>query len=544
MEFGANWSAVVDEATHLVPVEPSPVGPETNSPSPGRDSGESVRGTMLGRLLGGSAVSLIGFVVTVLQAVVQVPLLLSVWSTEQFAVWITALSMHALLVSCDVGFHSFIGVEVILNGLHQRSAVRSLFASALRMWCVFSIIQAAFVCALWMLPWALTQHAPDGARLIRSSVQPLAVLVIQWIVIGSPLSLVCRVLLAGGQTVAFQWFGIAHRSLLFIATIAGVWCGLDVLGVATGYAVVASISAAVAITYVLRQYPSIVPHWSDGSWWNGFRLVIRSTGLTLSSLLEQLSTGGLTTVVAGTFHGLEVAAFSTMRSLSNFVSQAASVVMHPAVPELARSADSRTIHRAGFMIEAAELLGVAFLAIAVSVSCPWLPALYSAWTRHELPFDSILFTGLVAAVLVRQIGMPLQCFLLATNRVHPQFISSVIRSAVLYGSMPVFIARLGLGGIGAAVATAEACCAFYLLIVTRRCFVECGGRLPQRGIELAAAHVLTAVLVLWGVLVVGGSAPLWLGAAVVAHSMILIAEIRRIPQELASRLLAGLRITS
>lgn len=501
-----------------------------------------IRGTMLSRLLGGSAVSLLGFCVTVLQAILQVPLLLEVWPAETFAAWVTATAMHSFLVSCDIGFHSFIGVELILSGLGGHARVRRLFAAALRVWVVLSLIQLAVLAVVRWGPSTLAAFHPETARVFESAGKPLAVLIAQWVLVGSLHSLVCRVLLAGGQTVLFQWLGIIHRTLLFAATVAAAWLGLGATGVALAYSAAGSLSAVLTIWFVLSTYPMIVPRLSDGSWRAAWALFGRSTGLTFANMLEQSSVGGLTTAVAGAFHELQVAAFSTMRSLANFVSQAAGVVMNPAVPELGRSANPESIHKAALIIEGAFVVGCATLAAGVSLAAPWMADLYAAWTRHALPFEPLFFIGLVAAVLVRQVGMPLQYFLLATNRVRPQFIASAIRAAALYASLPVLIPWLGLVGVGTAMVVAEACCAGYLAVVTRRAFLECGGTLPPWGARLATAHVVVAVAALFGVMVVRHHAMVWLASALAAHVVILGLQIRQFPPDIVLRMLCMLPI--
>ena len=494
-----------------------------------------IQGTMLGRLLGGSAVSLLGFVVTVLQALLLVPLLLSVWTAETFAVWVTALAIHAFLISCDVGFHAFLGVEIILKGLGQRAEVRKLFSVALRAWVVLSAGQLLVVGLMRYAGEYIPGVEAQTVRLLKDTSGPLGVLVCQWILVGSLLSLVCRVLLAGGQTVLFQWLGIVHRTLLFLATIIPAWAGLGAFGVAVVYAVLGSISGFITIAYVFGRYPGLVPRWADGSWLEAWSLFRRSTGLTLSNVLEQSTAGGLTAFVAGAFHDLQVAAFSTLRSLANFITQASGVVLNPAVPELGRSAGPATIHKAALIIESAFVIATAPLAMGLSFISPWVATLYGVWTRHELPFDGPLFIGLAAAVLARQVGAPLQYFLLATNRVQPQLMASAIRVGVLFGLLPMAIAGIGFAGVGAAIAVAELSALVYLAAATVRLFPEYGGRLSLRGVWLASGHAAVAVATL--VAVLEFNAPRWacLSAAALAHGVLLIAQVRSLPPELIGR---------
>jgi hypothetical protein len=510
-----------------------------------RNEGEApIQGTMLGRLLGGSAVSLLGFMVTVLQALLLVPLLLSVWTAETFAVWVTALGIHAFLISCDVGFHAFLGVEIILKGLGQRAEVRKLFSVALRAWVVLSAGQLLVVGLMRYAGEYIPGVKADTVQLLKDTSGPLAVLVCQWILVGSLLSLVCRVLLAGGQTVLFQWFGMLHRTLLFLATIIPAWAGLGAFGVAVAYAGIASVSGLLTIVYVFRRYPGLVPWWADGTWHEAWSLFRRSTGLTLSNVLEQSTVGGLTAFVAGAFHELQVASFSTLRSLANFITQASGVVLNPAVPELGRSAAPPTIHKAVLIIESAFVIATAPLAMGLSFISPWVAPLYSAWTRHELPFDARLFIGLAAAVLARQVGTPLQYFLLATNRVQPQLMASAIRVGVLFGLLPVAIKGFGFPGVGAAIAAAEVSGLVYLASVTVRLFPEYGGQLPLRGVWLASGHVAVTVATLTAVLGLG--APRWpcLVGAAMAHGALLIAQVRSLPPELIARAarMAGLGV--
>lgn len=499
------------------------------------DRADMIHGTMLGRLVGGSAVSLVGFGVTVLQAILQVPLLLSVWPAETFAAWVTALAMHAFLVSCDVGFHSFIGVEIILIGLGKRSAIRGLFSDAVRVWAILSLLQLAILSAVWLGPRLLPGIDAQTIRLLRDARVPFAILVLQWIFVGSLLSLVCRVLLAGGQTVFFQWFGVMHRTLLFVSTVAAAWAGLGAGGVALAYSTAGTLSAVSAIAYVVQRYPGILPQAGDGSWRTAWLLFCRSTGLTVSSVLEQSAVGGLTTVVAGVFHDLQTAAFATMRSLANFVTQAAGVVLNPAVPEFGRAATPAGIHKAALIIDSAFIIGTTFLAVVVSAAAPWARGLYGVWTRHELPFDTSLFIGLVAAVLIRQVGAPLQYFLLGTNRVRPQFTATAIRAVVLYGSLPLAITRLGLAGVSVSMAAAEACAAAYLAGVMRQAFREYGQAFQPQGPSLAAAQALVAVACLGGVLATPVSPLLCVGAALAAHAVLLGLQIRLLPAELITR---------
>jgi hypothetical protein len=282
-----------------------------------------------------------------------------------------------------------------------------------------------------------------------------------------------------------------------------------------------------------------MPRWGDGSWRSGWQLFCRSTGLTVASILEQSSVGGLTTVVAGVFRELEVAAFSTMRTLANFVTQAATVVMNPTAPEFGRSATPETIKNAAVMIEVAYIIGTSALAVVVSLATPWIPSLYGSWTRQELPFDAMLCVGIIVAVLIRQVGVPLHYFLFGTNRVRAQFNAAAIRAAALYGALPGCIAAMGLSGVGVAMAAGEACCVAYFAVVTAGVFREIGGELSPRSGWLAAGQVIVSLACLGAVLVMNGPPVACVGLAVAAHAVLLVLQLRRLPGSVFAGLAAA-----
>ena len=151
------------------------------------------------------------------------------------------------------------------------------------------------------------------------------------------------------------------------------------------------------------------------------------------------------------------------------------------------------------------------------------------------PFDASLFIGLVAAVLIRQVGVPLNSFLLGTNRVRPQFVATVIRSVFLYGLLPLTMGGFGMAGIGASMVVAELGTAIYLVIVLHQLFREYGWSWQLRGPLLAGAQAVVSVCCLGAVLLTEASPMICVGCAVAAHCTFFILQIRSLPLEAVAR---------
>jgi len=109
---------------------------------------------MASRLLGGSAAGSLGFALSVLQAVLQVPLLLQVWPAETFILWVGVQGLFGLITSVDVGFHAFVGAEANMIGVAKPGEVQRLLSSAMRFTMASATLQLVACVIVSIIGWA------------------------------------------------------------------------------------------------------------------------------------------------------------------------------------------------------------------------------------------------------------------------------------------------------------------------------------------------------------------------------------------------------
>lgn len=495
----------------------------------------AVKGSLASRLLGGSLAGMIGFGLSVLQAVLQVPLLLQVWPAETFAIWMGVQGLFGLLTSVDVGFHAFVGAEVNMLGTDRPVEVRRLLSSAMRMTTASAILQVA-ACAVAVgvgRGWAGLGTVPGYLAEVG---MPLLVLSLYWLVAGTQNGLLCRLYLAHGETVKYQLFGAVQKACTFVAMIATAWCGGGVSEVSLAFAVAAGVTAMAAVLDITRRRSDVAPRWAAGSWATAWSTLQQSLGISLGMFLDQSANGGLTAFASAALPATRASQFSTVRSLTNAVSQAAGVVMFPAVPELGRDATPRRIGRAALLIDALMLACVTPLAIATTLTAAWIPELYRTWTRGVLAFDPGVFVALAAAVLVRQVGMPFQLFLIATNRVRSQFITTCLRACVLAVGVAALAASWGAAGLAAALAVAEVAVLAYASFAAARAFRRYDGVVGGYHSGLALLHVLTTTLVMFVTFRSNGSTAVPCTIGFLLHVGIVAAQVTGMPPVVRDRL--------
>lgn len=511
-------------------------GPSTVAGQNGGPAAEAgfVKGSIGSRLLGGSLAGAIGFGLSVLQAVLQVPLLLQVWPAETFAVWVGVQGLFGLITSVDVGFHAYVGAEVNMLGVGRATEVRRLLSSAMRMTTASAAVQVA-ACAIAVVVGRIGAGRSPGATYLAEVGVPLLALSLYWLLAGTQNGLLCRLYLAYGETVRYQLFGAAQKALTFLAVIATAWCGGGVAEVATAFAIAAAGTSLLNIVDLKVRRPAVDPQWSLGDWRGAWSALRQSLGISLSMFLDQTANGGLAAFVSATLPATKAAQFSTIRSLTNAVSQASGVVMFPAVPEMGRDATPARIGRAALLIDALMVVCVTPLAIAATLAASWVPDLYRTWTRGVLPFEPAVFIPLVAAVLVRQVGMPFQLFLIATNRVRSQFTANCLRAGILTVGVAVLAPSGGATGIVVALALAEAAVMGYAFAATVVDFKRYDGSLGGGQAGLALLHVITAVLVMFVTYRPGASAALPCTIGCLVHLGIIVIQARSVPSVVRER---------
>ena len=447
------------------------------------------------RALKGGGVAVLGFIASLIIAIVQVPVVLTKWSAGTYGEWATVMSVIGALVVFDAGHQAYIGSEFIRcwGGTSRRLPLilGSAFLAAISIACC----ELAVISAMFFFAASFSRLDVSGFTALTSDAKiAVGIHAIFWCIVGSFGGVLVRLYAPGGMFARGQWWGLIGRLLMFAAMLSGVLAGMGVVGTMVIYVLV-GLLLNIGIYYDIRRVlPELWPWWRDCSWKLALRNVRRSLVLTLGGVLDQASVGGVVALMAFAVAPIDIAMFATIRTLANAFTQVTTIFLSPLVPDIARFHYEYKMDKVVAVLVFGWLVGCTMVTMGMVTLALFIEPLYGHWTRYSLPFERHLYISLGIAVSVRQWSAPMGAYLASINALRYQLVVSTVRAVgtLLLGF--VLAKSIGVQGVGYGILLAEVIAAIAL-------FRACGLVLKRRGFEiplvgplLAAGQVLIASL--------------------------------------------------
>ena len=346
-----------------------------------------------------------------------VPLFLAAWGAQAYGEWLTLTAVAAWFGLADLG-----GQLYFVNRLtaawaagRRDESQRVLSTGLLGFAVIATALFGVTVLVLSLLPslgWlGLQVVAPDVARLL------LAIAALRFLV-ALPVGLLTGVFRSTTAQATSVMYGNLALALQFAGTAAALLAGAGMLVVAA-VDVAAQFVVALAVSVDLRRrLPADIRVWAP-------RLadlsVLRSSlSPSLHFLTIQLAMAlmvqGSVIVVAATLGSVQVAIFSTVRTVSNVVSRLLAMLSHSAWPEFTRldvGGRTATLLRLFRSILFIALLGgLLYLVVVEAFGAP----LFRWWLRGALVYDPTVMYLMGSLVILTTIWTLGGNLLMATNR--------------------------------------------------------------------------------------------------------------------------------
>jgi O-antigen/teichoic acid export membrane protein len=408
------------------------------------------------RSVRGSLVSSIGFAAQIVQALLVVPLLLGGWGASTYAVWLSCQACVNLLLTFDNGFQNYAGNEVSKRIHADLGLARKTLGSALRFGVLLGLVEIVVALVLVRFEWldGLLGDSASASAAVSADVVVLLSLV-GFTLVGSSTGIFARVYLAQGEFVRGAWWGLFQRLAIPCVVVFVAWFGGPLVLAALLMSV---LNVGVGIAFLRdgrKVLPALLPFLGRGSFRAGATVFLHSLPFVLGGLIGQLQVHGLTLAVASTLGVAAVAAFATIRTLANTLTQAAATLFAPAVPELVRldvQRETTKLRDGLFSLNAVVNLPAA-------LACPALillgKPLYETWTRGQILFDRHVLYAIAASVLWRVAGLPIAGHMTAMNETRWIIISTSAQTAVLFGLAWLLSGAYGLYGVALAMLAGE-----------------------------------------------------------------------------------------
>lgn len=400
------------------------------------------------------------------------------------------LAATSLVTRLDIGHQSYVGNLFNRYWVEDKSRLRSVFASgilAALALAVLEIVAAGLFFYFGKIEW-LSGAVPEGTEKESFRIAFLAYLVF-WVAQGSVGGVLARMYQPAGLFARAQVIGIIYYFLGFVALIVAAATGASIAGAMLAQIVAWSACNAFMFWDVKKLFPDFFPWWCGGNLSLAWENLRASLVLTANGFVEQFGSSGLVLLIAGILAPVEVAVFTTLRTVGNTALQGISVILYPIMPDVVRYHFRQEPQKIDAVFGLVWCAAGSLICLGFGAAAPVLAPLYEMWTRHALPFHPTLLALLVLSVGIRQWSTPLQTYLHAINELPPQTLAIVLRTAATLAIAFFFLAR-GIAFAGLAMFAGEILAGIVYFLAARSALHGMVGRISPWPAVLSLAQIL------------------------------------------------------
>ena len=432
------------------------------------------------RVASGSIASSCSFLISLVLTVIQVPVLLHFWIVEQYGMWMAVGAAASLVTALDIGHQSFVGNLFNRYWIDNKKKLRVTLASGVLIAigiAILEMVAGILLIVFGRVEWLSgSAHSLPGDNSFRIAF--LAYLLF-WVVNGSIGGVLVRLYQPAGLFARSQILGIVYRLAGFSALILSASAGATIAGAMVAQICAWSLCNFYTFWDICRKFPEYYPWWRGSDLLLGFNNFKASLVLTINGLFDQLTPSGLVLLVAGVLLPVEVAVFTTIRTVANTALQGLSVLLYPIMPDVVRYHFNQEHRKITAVFSVSWCVAGSLVCLGFSIGAPILEPLYSLWTRKALPFNPLLFALVVLAVCFRQWATPLQTYLHGVNNLPPQTVAVISRTVVTLALAWIFLSRWGIAAAGWSLLAGECLAAVVYFLAARRSIMDLGGGLPN-----------------------------------------------------------------
>jgi O-antigen/teichoic acid export membrane protein len=429
-----------------------------------------------------SLVNGLSTVLTLVFQLVSVPVCLKYWGKESYGSWLALFSAVMLLRSLDGGFTAYVGNK--LNYLYHQNtdALREHLASAVIGSILIGALQLILVAATLLFePLAAALGVPADHSQGRSAEIGLLALMVSWVLTGSYVGILHRLLIPAGMMYQAAWWAMAFQITQFGAIMLAALLRLGMLTTSLLFAGVQIVIYAASADYIRRMLPDFYP-WLRGAKRSvGIQDLGYSMLLTSSNIIQQSATNGIVLMISAMAGAVAVPIFTTIRTLANLWTSVTTVLTAPLLPEVVRIYAKGEVTKLATINETFWVLVGSAVNLGALLFYPVIPFLYAAWTGHAVELNKPLVSLMLASVVVANSGALMALHLNGINSLRIVLAASAARAVLGLGGGALGFRILGLSSFGLGILSGEV----LATLMTGRYFVK--HELAEKGLHLSAS---------------------------------------------------------
>jgi O-antigen/teichoic acid export membrane protein len=387
---------------------------------------------------------------------VSVPVCLHYWGKETYGSWLALFSAFMVLRGLDGGYTTYVGNR--LNYLYHQNtaALREHLSSAVYGIVIIGALQLALAGGTLIFDplSTLLGITADHAHALAAKLG-LLTLMISWVLTGSYLGLVHRLLIPAGLMYQAAWWAMEFQICQFGAIIVAAVLRMNMLETGLLFSLSQVASYVASALYVRHKLPEFSP-WLKGA---GARIGLKDLGeslfLTTSNLIQQGAINGSVLLVSVLAGAVAVPVFTTVRTLTNLWTAVTTILSTPLLPDVVRIHAKGEVQKLVAINQAYWVLVGSAVNLGAIVSYPVIPFLYGQWTGHAVTLDKPLLCFLLGSVVVANSGALIALHLNGINSLRIVLSASAARAVMGLGGGALGFGRFGLASFGLGILAGE-----------------------------------------------------------------------------------------
>ena len=409
---------------------------------------------------------------------ISVPICLQYWGKQTYGSWLTLYAAFVLVRSLDIGYISYIGNKLNYFFHQDQKILHEHLASSLTGIAVIGLIQLTIGIAAIFSNHLVTWLGMPSIYLTDYQYSfALLVLLGTWVLSGSYLGIVHRLMIPTGLMYQASWWSMGFQASQFIAIILAALLALDMLQTSLLFAFAQLSIYLASALYIRRKLPAYYPWWRGGRPRTAIKDLRHSILLTASNLIQQGSTNGTVLLISALSGPAAVPVFTTVRTLTNLWSNVTNVLTAPLLPDVVRYRATGAGQKLVKISETYWVLVGSLVNIGVFITYPLIEPMYEYWTGNAVALDKRLLCLLLASIVLTNAGGLVTLYLNGINRLGAVLTASVIRGFLVLVVGGFLFFHFELAGFGIAILTGE----IFVLLMLGYYFIT--RELPQQSVR-------------------------------------------------------------
>lgn len=388
------------------------------------------------------------------------PVFLSIWSLEQYGIWLILSAVPVYFSMSDLGVVAVAGNKMTMAMANNDTIqANRIFQSALLMTvCVLGLIMAVSTVILAFL---------DGGILANTEYKGVLFLLIVATLLGVLNNLMNVVFIANNQYATGTYLVSNARVVEWSCTIIAAYLFDDLIFAAAGYLFGRASITLFNLIFTMRRHRHFIWSFKYAEWESIKEMLKPSLAFMAMPVSQAISLQGMTLVVGAFLGPVSVVFFNSYRTLSRFLLQGAMVINKPLWPEFSRLFGLGKInelwkyfYRSLLATSLAMILGMAFLYFTSDV-------IFEYWTSGKVTIIDNVYYLMVLVACITGVGQVATIVISATNLHTQYFIIVLIASIISVATAYLTIDNYELQGVAIILLVSE-----LLLLIISSIFVS------------------------------------------------------------------------